>query len=147
MTLLKGVSRLIPDANVLLRGVVGQGLAKELYAAFTRSEVRFIVSAELMAELNRILTYPRVIKLGRGITPSIAFGLGLELMYLSEFFPTVARYEWPSLNDINDWYLLDLLFESGADGLITQDKQLLEAGRLLGMPVFELKQARNLGLF
>jgi putative PIN family toxin of toxin-antitoxin system len=139
MTTVKRVSRLIPDANILLRGIAGRGLAKELYASFTRAKVHFVVSAELMAELNRVLTYPRVLKLGLGITPSMAFSLALELMYISEFFSTAPKYEWPSLSDVKDWYLLDLLFESAADGLVTEDKQLLKAGKKLGMPVYSLQ--------
>lgn len=47
----------------------------------------------------------------------------------------VAHYEWPSLSDIKDWYLLDLLFDSGADALVTEDKQILKAGRFLKLEV------------
>jgi predicted nucleic acid-binding protein len=59
----------------------------------------------------------------------------------------VNRYDWPSLKDKKDWYLLNLLFDSGADGLITQDQRVLEAGKFLEMPVFGLAEGAKKGWY
>jgi predicted nucleic acid-binding protein len=44
------------------------------------------------------------------------------------------RYDWPSLRDPNDRWVLDLAFESGADFVVTWDPDLLEYTRDRGVP-------------
>ena len=91
------------------------------------------VCADHLVELERILTYPKVLALG--VTPSLTFAAAVDLLQLGEYWPIVPRYDWPSVNDLKDWYLFDLLFEAQADALVTQDRGLLSAGEALGLPV------------
>lgn len=139
--------RVIPDVNILIRALVGRGLPALLYDHFLRGELRFVISADLMSEVYHVLGYPRVITLGAGITPSIGFGLAFNLMVLSEYHPLVTRLSWPTLRDPKDWYLLDLLWESNADVLLTADKTLLEAGDQLDLPVLTLETFLDWGGF
>jgi putative PIN family toxin of toxin-antitoxin system len=141
------VPRLVVDTNLILRAITGQGLPRVLYDCFLRGEVRFVVSEALMFELRRVLTYKRVTGLGSGISPSAGFGLALELMLLSEYHPTVRRHSWPSLSDPKDWFLLDLLWVSSADALLTLDGRVLEAGMKLNLPVLTLEQGYEKKLF
>lgn len=140
------VRRVVPDANVLLGGIVGKegGFTRRLYLSFRRGDCAFVVSAELLSEIERILSYPKVITLG--VTPALAFATAVDLLHLGEYWPNVVRYDWPSVTDPKDWYLLDLLFASGADALITQDVGLLRAGAALQLPVLHLRELATLDL-
>ncbi len=131
--------RLIADVNVLVFGATAKenSLTERFYRTFLCSELRLVFSSELTLELQEVVGYPRVI--GRGITPSIAFRLARQIYELGEYYPRVTKYDWPSLSDKKDWYLFNLLLESKADALITQDKRVLDAGQKLGMPVFDLQ--------
>lgn len=139
--------RVIPDVNVLLRAITGRGLPQRLYTHFRRGELRFVISADLITELGRTLTYPRVLGMGRGITPSETFSLAVELLTLAEYHPHVPRLEWPSLHDPKDWFLLDLLWNTKADALLTLDGRLLESGTVLDMRVMTVEQFHSGGSF
>ena len=142
---MQDVLRVIPDINLLVRALSSRGLPSRLLLHFQRGEIRFVVSADLLAELQRVLGYPRVLALGTGITPRAAFGLAVELLTLSEYHPFVERLEWPTLRDPKDWYLLDLLAATGADALLTLDKKLLEAGDALSLNVMTLEDFHSEG--
>jgi predicted nucleic acid-binding protein len=70
---------------------------------------------------------------------SVVLRFARNLYELGEPVYNIPMLDWPSLSDQKDWYLLDLLLKSNADGLITRDKRILEAGKHLGMPVFDLQ--------
>jgi predicted nucleic acid-binding protein len=129
--------RIIPDLNVFLNGIAAghpETLNARLYQSFRRGLVRFVICETWLEEFERVLTYPAVLALG--ITPSLVAKTSRELLLLGEYIAPVPRYDWPDLGDRKDWYLLDLLYESMADGLISQDTQVIAAGTLLGMPVY-----------
>ncbi|WP_264777206.1 PIN domain-containing protein [Deinococcus aetherius] len=112
--------RLIPDVNVLLSGVTSErGPARTLYLSARRFEVTFVLSEGHFQELRRVLTYPDVLRLGRGITASDAFGLAVELYEGAEVVRRVERFDWPSCPDPKDWYLLDLFVAAQPDALVT----------------------------
>jgi len=133
-----GVLRLIPDINVLISSVTSlKGPAYELYEAARRFNLLFVLCEQHFDELTRVLEYSQVLALGEGrITPSIAFGLATELHRIGEYFARLERSSWPSCSDRDDWYLLDLLMTSRADGIVTRDRHLLSAGERLNLPIF-----------
>ena len=131
---------------MLLGGVVGrdEGVLRRLYLSFRRGDCAFVLSADHLAELERVLSYPKVLALG--VTPARAFAAAVDLLRLGEYWANVARYDWPSVGDAKDWYLFDLLFASGADALVTQDGSLLRAGAALGLPVLHPGELAKLDL-
>jgi len=139
--------RLIADINVLMAVVLGapDSLAGKLYARFLKAEVRLVFSADLLNEIERVASYPKIIQ--KGMNPTLAFKLARDFYELGEYCPQVEHFDWPTLEDRKDWYLLDLLFGSVADGLIAQDTKLLRAGKTLEMPVFHLSEGPEQGWF
>lgn len=139
---LERVPRLVVDVNAILNGVTGRpdSILRRLYLRFRGGEVRFVASAALLEELGRVVGYPKVQALG--VTPPIAFAVAADLLLLGEYVERVPEYDWPSLSDRYDWYLLDLLFESAADALVTQDAAVLEAAKALGMPALHPKELK-----
>lgn len=141
------VPRLIPDINVLLSGLSStKGPSFDLYRAAQRFEVMLVLSEQHFTELRQVLTYPAVLALGGGITPSDAFGLAVELYRVAEVVVHLEHYDWPSCPDSKDWYLLDLLMTSDADGIVSKDKHLLRLSNKLGIPVFEPRELVKLGI-
>lgn len=129
--------RLVPDIQVLLSGITSRrGASYDLYQAARRFEVIFVLSEQHFSEIAQVLTYDKVLRLGNGVlTPSYAFGIARELHRIAELHDPVPTLEWPSCPDPKDWYLLDLLLASEADGIISKDKHLLGAAEKVGLPV------------
>ncbi len=141
------VPRLVIDVNVILASFGGRpdSLSSRLHRQFRNNNVRLIFDGKYLSEMATVLDYPVTFKLK--ITPSMAFVLAQTLFENGEYYPRVAYFDWPSLSDAKDWYLLDLLMESNADGIITQDKKVLQAGQKLGMPVFDLQDGAAKGWY
>ena len=139
--------RLIPDVNVLLSGLTSErGPARDLYQAALRFDVTLVLSRDHFAELRRVLTYPSVLKLGRGIAPADAFELAMDLYEVAEIARPERRLDWPSCPDQKDWYLLDLYMTAGPDAIVTKDKHLLRLRDELGLPVYEPRELVRLGI-
>ena len=129
--------RLIPDINVLLSGVTGdKGPAVELYALARRFELVWVLYEGHFDEMTRVLGYPQVQRLGSApLEPARAFSIAAELYRIGEYHERLERFELPSCPDRKDWYLLDLLLTSDADGIVTHDRHLLAAGERLSLDI------------
>lgn len=139
--------RLIPDINVLLSGLTSSaGPSHDLFQAARHFEVLFVLAEEHFQELQRVLTYPKVLALGTGITPADAFGLSTLLHQTAEVVRPLERYDWPSCPDPKDWYLLDLLMASRADGVVSKDRHLLRLKSTLNLPVYTPRDLVRLGI-
>jgi putative PIN family toxin of toxin-antitoxin system len=134
------VPRLVVDVNVIIGSLIGspRGLAAQLHLHMRQQQVRYVISHALLDEIARVCGYRAI--MARQMTPSVAFQLAIHLFDLSEIVLPVPALDWPSLSDRKDWYLLDLLYESAADALVTQDKTLLKAAQSLGMPTLLLEE-------
>lgn len=127
--------RIIPDVNVILNGVTGKPntINRRLYEKFQRGLIRFVLSEEWMFEFERIVDYPKVQNMG--VTPSVVAKTTRELLLMGELIMPVLREDYPEMTDVKDWYLLDLLRQSQADALITQDRKLLAYGLKFDIPI------------
>lgn len=130
--------RLILDTQCLLSAVAGHSQGRQtplalLWQDFRRRELTLVFGETSLLEVQRVLDYPAVARLG--ITPGTAFTAAKDLLMLGEYCAPVPAHQWPSLSDRGDWFLLDLLYHSAADALLTRDRQVLKAGRALGLPV------------
>jgi putative PIN family toxin of toxin-antitoxin system len=135
--------RLILDANVLLNVITtpASTILGQLNTRFRHGEIRLLFSEALLTEFQQMLMYSRIkerFKLGAGD----GFAIAKDLLLLGEYVSPVPRFDWPTLTDPKDWYLLDLLFESRADALVTQDHAVLRAGQALSLPVLHPKDLR-----
>lgn len=132
------MTRLILDTQCLLSALSGYHQNKNtplalLWAQFRRREVILVFSEASLSEVQRVLDYPSITRLK--ITSGQAFAAASQLLMLGEYHAPVPTYSWPSLADRKDWFLLDLLYHSGADALISRDKRVVQAGTTLGLPI------------
>jgi putative PIN family toxin of toxin-antitoxin system len=122
---------IVLDTMIVVGGVIGQTTsadARVLHLIETGG-VRLASSDAWLRELQDVLTRPvileRVSDPGRLVRAALTVGVMGAL-----YRPT--RFDWPSLTDQKDWWMLDLAFEAGADLIVTRDKKVLKAAAKLG---------------
>lgn len=87
-------------------------------------DVLLAVSDAFLRELSRVVGYPgiefRIVSAAR----ALRYGLDIGTMGLMRR-PT--RYDWPSVKDPDDGWMLDLAWASGADCIVSRDPHLTDA--------------------
>ena len=118
--------RLVLDTNVVLDLVVFDDPgAGALRAAIEEKRATILGSAECLAELRRVLAYPRF---GLGDAAQASAFRWLETRAeVIEVLP--AQPPLPRCSDPDDQKFLDLAWAAQADFLVTKDKALLDLAR------------------
>jgi uncharacterized protein len=122
------VTRLIVDASALLAGVAGrpEGTPALMLAALLDSKFEAVVCPHLLGEVSRGLESEHFRKLLReGQAADILAGISDSALH----FPDPERPQ-AVLRDPNDDYLIALAKDTGAEAIVTGDKDLLEHGGL-----------------
>lgn len=92
---------------------------------------RLALSDDYLDEMVRTMGKPY---LEKNASVGRAFRIALILAYMGRAYRPV-RHDWPSIPDRKDWWLLDLAFESAADGIVTWNVRDLGPARSLGFEV------------
>ncbi len=111
-----------------IMGLVGGSDARTLLALET-GLARLALSDAGLRELNAVLA--RDFFALHHPEPKRIFRAGLMLGLMGELYRP-ERFDWISLSDKKDWWILDLAFASGADFIVTRDKKVLKAANALG---------------
>lgn len=99
--------------------------------------VTLAVSDDFLRELSRVVGYP-------GVEPQIvsaarALRYGLDLGFMGRMHhPT--RYDWPSVRDRDDGWMMDLAWMAHASHIVTRDPHLLDAELPFPVEVLEPQQ-------
>jgi len=84
-------------------------------------DVRLAISDDFLREPSRVVGYPeveaRVASAARAVRIAIDVGVMGTLHH-------PRRYDWPSIVDPNDGWMLDLAWHAGADYIVTRDGHL-----------------------
>lgn len=114
------------DTGVVITGMIGDpsaSSARVVRAAGTGA-VRAALSDALLRELSEIVLRKEQEGLVR--SPSRAFDAAVDLWTHGTLYrPT--RIDWPSVNDPEDHWILDLAWESEADYIVARDPHLTRA--------------------
>jgi putative PIN family toxin of toxin-antitoxin system len=122
---------IVLDTMIVVGGVIGRttGADAKILHRIETGGVRLASSDAWLRELQDVLTRPvileRVTDPGRLVRAALTVGIMGAL-----YRPT--RFDWPSLSDPKDWWMLDLAFEAGADVIVTRDNKVLKAAPRLG---------------
>ena len=121
-----GTLRVVLDTNVLLSGVsYPRSIPGKILAAWQHGSLEVLLSVYILDELRRVL--PRLAH-RHGLTPIEQDDLVDILAIQAEIIMPILGHE-PALRDLNDQPVLGTLLAalktSGADALITGDKDLL----------------------
>ena len=99
--------------------------------------VLLALSDASLSELSRVVGYPDVEPQIRSAARALRYGLDLGVMGYT-YRPT--RYDWPSVADRKDWWMLDLAWAAGADCIVTRDPHLTEAEMPFPVEILEPHQ-------
>ena len=122
------------DTMVVVAGVIGspEGASAVVIREVATGGVRLAISDDYLRELVRVIGYPTVEhQIGR---PVRAFEVALDLGTMG-FMHHPRRYDWPSLRDPGDSWILDLAYEASVDYVVTGDDAVIEAAAELGFEV------------
>lgn len=113
---------------VVVGAVIGRRDASSarVVRAVATGEVRLAVSDEGYRELVKVLGYEEV--RNKIKDPVRAFEVALDIGTMA-FLYHPRRYDWPSVPDAGDRWVLDLAHESDAEYIVTRDPHFLDNAR------------------
>jgi putative PIN family toxin of toxin-antitoxin system len=122
---------IVLDTMVLVGGVIGRtsGADAQMLHLIETGGVRLASSDAWLRELQDVLTRPVILE--RVSDPNRLVRAALTVGVMGALYRP-RRFDWPSLTDQKDWWMLDLAFEAGADVIVTRDKKVLRAAAKLG---------------
>ena len=132
-------TRLVLDTNVVISAVAFPGsIVSWISHGWQSGIIVPVVSAETIAELARVLSYPRfgLNEVERGDV------LGLYLTWC-EPVAVAERLPVPSCRDPKDQLFLELALAAGVDALVTGDKDLLTLAAQFPIPILSPAAARG----
>lgn len=124
---------IVLDTSVVAAAALGSPDASSaaVVDAVAAGDVRLALSDDYLDEMGRTMGKPY---LEENASVGRAFRIALVLAYMGRSYRP-ARHEWPSIPDREDWWLLDLAFEAGADAVVTWNTRDIGPGRSLGFTV------------
>lgn len=122
---------IVLDTMVVVGGVIGRtsGADAQMLHLIETGGVRLASSDAWLRELQDVLTRPVILE--RVSDPNRLVRAALTVGVMGALYRP-RRFDWPSLTDQKDWWMLDLAFEAGADVIVTRDKKVLRAAAKLG---------------
>lgn len=124
---------IVLDTGVVVAATLGSPDASSarVIDAVAAGDARLAFSDDYLEETSRTMGKP-YLEGHAGV--GMAFRVALVLAYMGKDHRPV-RHEWPGIPDREDWWLLDLAFESGADFIVTWNDGHLGPARSLGFEV------------
>ncbi len=118
--------RAVLDANVLVSGIVGEGVPRSILRAWRSGHFHLLASKATLDEIGRVLRYPKIARRHRWSEPEIlAFMESLEALAI----PTPGKLRLKVVAaDPSDNRYLECAIEGEADCLVTGDRHLLDLG-------------------
>lgn len=126
--------RVVLDANVLVSALLApRGVPAQLLELWQQGRYELLVSAETLAELERVLQYPRL--RSRYALPDEQVGVFLRLLphYAVVVVPAIRLQVITS--DPDDDRYLECALAGGAEVIISGDRHLLALGSFQGIEI------------
>ena len=119
--------KVVLDTNVLISGLLWEGLPNNLLAMVKQGKLELCTSTEIIEELEGVLKRekfkPRIEELGTNVNELVSSIMILASFYQVETYPNVIN------EDPDDNMFLACALNSGANYVISGDRHLLSLGR------------------
>jgi putative PIN family toxin of toxin-antitoxin system len=116
--------RAVLDANVLVSGIVTEGVPRSILRAWRSGRFHLVASRATLDEISRVLRYPKIARRHRWSETEIqAFIESLEALAI--LTPGQLRLDVVAADPSDNRYL-ESAIEGEADCLVTGDRHLLE---------------------
>ncbi len=122
------MTRVVLDTNVLVSGLGWSGPPAAIVDAVTAGELTLLSSPALMAELRRVLSYPKLAQMFAD--PNAIANLVASASGQVHTFTRLQVVEADSDNRV-----LEAALEGGADYVVSGDADLLSLGSFQGIPI------------
>jgi putative PIN family toxin of toxin-antitoxin system len=124
------------DTNVVIGALLGYEKSSNarVLRAIETGGLRLASSDAWLRELTDVLSHPSFAQ--RMPNPGQVMRVALSIGIMGELHQP-QRYDWPSLSDLKDWWLLDLAYGVGVDCIISHDQKVKKAGRACGFAVHD----------
>jgi putative PIN family toxin of toxin-antitoxin system len=135
---------IVIDTLVVVSAIIGtpNNASFALMQAVETGGVKLAVSDDWLRELVRVLEYPRIAEKisAKPSRSASAFRIGFGFGSMGHLYRP-RRLDWPSLHDPNDGWIFDLAYDSKADFIVSIDKHVIKAGKVLEFEVLEPRMA------
>jgi putative PIN family toxin of toxin-antitoxin system len=120
-----GRPRVVFDCNTFVQAIaLEKGPAAECLRLAETGRFELFISKPILAELRRVLTYPRVVAMAPSLTPERVAAFLKRLSFRATLVRRV-RHVMDYPRDPKDEPYIDLAATAKADYLVTRDKDLL----------------------
>ena len=120
--------RVVLDTNVIVSGIGWGGTPAAILDAVSDGQLVLVTSAPLLAELRRVLEYPRLAKVIQGGAQLADLVAASGVVVSPSRVLTVVR-------DDDDNRVLEAAIEGAADYIVSGDTDLLDLGSFRGIPI------------
>lgn len=120
--------RAVLDTNVIVSGLGWSGAPAAILDAVSDDRLVLVTSAPLLAELRRVLEYPRLAKVIQG-------GAQLADLVAASGVVVVPSRVLTIVRDDDDNRVLEAAIEGAADYIVSGDADLLDLGSFQGIPI------------
>lgn len=119
-----GKIKAVLDTNILVSLLFKKGLAKEFFKLMEKGSVEFYSSEEILGELARVLTYPKIEEVFKkaGIDKTTTLESLIEILKVVNPKVKIGAIK----RDLLDNKVLECALEAGAKYVVSGDKHLLE---------------------
>lgn len=120
--------RAVLDTNVIVSGIGWRGAPAAILDAVSDGRLVLVTSAPLLAELRRVLEYPRLAKVIQG-------GAQLADLVAASGVVVAPNRVLTVVSDDDDNRVLEAAIEGAADYIVSGDTDLLDLGSFQGIPI------------
>lgn len=120
--------RVVLDTNVIVSGIGWGGAPAAILDAVSDGQLVLVTSASLLAELRRVLEYPKLAKVIRG-------GAQLADLVAASGVVVAPTLTLAVVHDETDNRVLEAAIEGAADYIVSGDTDLLDLGSFRGIPI------------
>jgi uncharacterized protein len=120
--------RVVLDTNVIVSGLGWRGAPAAILDAVSEDRLLLVTSSPLLAELRRVLGYPRLAKVIKGGAQLADLVAASGVVVAPNRVLTVVR-------DDDDNRVLETAIEGAADYIVSGDTDLLDLGSFQGIPI------------
>lgn len=135
--------RVVFDTNIFVSIIIKKALASELVPLISDvDKIEVFSSRDLVSELARVLTYPRIVDVLRkaAIDPRMALGRILEFVTIEDVKQSVNVIT----EDPDDNAVLECALAVHAEYIVSGDPHLLKVGEFRGIKIMKARSFINL---
>ena len=133
------MQRAVIDTNIWVSGLIWHGPPRVFVQRILSRQLHSIVSAEMVAEFQRVLNYPRIssVLLKRGL---VAVDLAMQIRLVSELVVS-SPLQTPVCRDPDDDAILACALAGAADVIVSGDSDLLVLAHYQGIQILTASQS------